>query len=151
MTHWKIQDFNSRSGWLLTPMWIRVGNRKHWMVITSMLVWASLTNRISKEVMAEKMFFYHYGDRKENENGESAPMSIQKVKFCIFISIIVAWTSSTNSYRGCHIRVYHLVIGWHTLECNIWFWVRPHSSITFGLGLNMWNHMKVLQSNVVQP
>ena len=24
-------------------------------------------------------------------------------------------------YRGYQIRVYKLVIGWHTLECNIWF------------------------------
>ena len=29
-------------------------------------------------------------------------------------------------YRGYHIRRYHLVVGWHTLECNIWFCVWPH-------------------------
>ena len=29
-------------------------------------------------------------------------------------------------YRGYHIRLYHLVIDWHTYECNIWFWVQPH-------------------------
>ena len=28
-------------------------------------------------------------------------------------------------YRRCHIRVYHMVIGWHALECNIWFWNEP--------------------------
>ena len=32
----------------------------------------------------------------------------------------------TQMYRGYHIRLYHLVIGLHTLECNIWFWVQPH-------------------------
>ena len=41
-----------------------------------------------------------------------------------------------NRYRGYHIRLYHLVIGWHTLECNIWFWVRSYKSVTFGLLLN---------------
>ena len=28
-----------------------------------------------------------------------------------------------SKYRGYHIRLYHLVIGRYTLECNIWFWV----------------------------
>ena len=27
--------------------------------------------------------------------------------------------------------------GWHTLQCNIWFWVRPHKTITLGLGLTL--------------
>ena len=33
------------------------------------------------------------------------------------------WTiwRQTFKYRGSHIRVRHLVIGWHTLDCNIWF------------------------------
>ena len=29
-------------------------------------------------------------------------------------------------YRGYLIRLYHLIISWYTLECNIWFWVQPH-------------------------
>ena len=41
-----------------------------------------------------------------------------------------------NQYRGCHIRLYHLGFDWHTLECNIWFWVRPRWNVTLGLGLN---------------
>ena len=39
-------------------------------------------------------------------------------------------------YRRYHIRVYYLVIDWHTLECNIWIWVRSCWSGTFDLGLN---------------
>ena len=27
---------------------------------------------------------------------------------------------------GHHIRMYHLIIVWHTLECNIWFWNELH-------------------------
>ena len=42
-------------------------------------------------------------------------------------------------YRGYHIRLYHLVVGWHTLECNIWFLVQPHWSVTIGLELNQFN------------
>ena len=48
-------------------------------------------------------------------------------------------------YRRYHIRLYHLVIGWHTLECNIWFWNDLHMNAT----LHMLNHIIVLQSNVV--
>ena len=33
---------------------------------------------------------------------------------------------SNFTYKGYHIRLYHLVIGWRTLECNIWFMVPPH-------------------------
>lgn len=29
-------------------------------------------------------------------------------------------------YRGSHIRLCHLAIGCHTLECNIWYRVRSH-------------------------
>ena len=29
-------------------------------------------------------------------------------------------------YRGYHIGLYNLVIGWLTLECDIWFWFQPH-------------------------
>ena len=38
------------------------------------------------------------------------------------------WNSDYRIYRGYYIRLYHinLVIGSPTLECNIWFWVRPH-------------------------
>ena len=50
------------------------------------------------------------------------------------------------NYRGYYIRLHQFVIGWHTLECNIWFWVRQHWSSTFGLGLN-----QMLHSNVCQP
>ena len=39
-------------------------------------------------------------------------------------------------HRGYHIRLNNLVIGWHTLECNSWFWVRPRSSVTLGPWVN---------------
>ena len=29
-------------------------------------------------------------------------------------------------YKGYHIRLYHLGFGWHTLECSVSFWARPH-------------------------
>ena len=35
-----------------------------------------------------------------------------------------------------------MVLGWHTWECNIWFWVQPHYTAI----LHMLNHIKVLQS-----
>ena len=44
------------------------------------------------------------------------------------------------------------------LECNPWYRVQPYLSVIFVLGLNhirlqhlMLNHMKVLQSNMIQP
>ena len=33
-------------------------------------------------------------------------------------------------YKGYYIREYHLVIGWHKLERNIWFWNKPHYTVT---------------------
>ena len=41
-----------------------------------------------------------------------------------------------NDIGGYHIKLNHMVIGWHALECNIWFWVQPYKSVTLGLGLN---------------
>ena len=32
--------------------------------------------------------------------------------------------TNVQIYRGYHITLYNLFFGWHTLECNIWFW--PH-------------------------
>ena len=52
-----------------------------------------------------------------------------------------------EKYRGYHIGLYHLVIGWHTLECNIWFWVGRHQTATLLYDLTC----EVLQSNVCQP
>ena len=49
-------------------------------------------------------------------------------------------------YRGNHIGLFHLVMGWHTLERSIWSRVEPHLTAT----LHMSNHIKMLQSNVVQ-
>ena len=54
---------------------------------------------------------------------------------------------SSPNYREYQIRLYHLVIGLNTLECNIWFWVEPHWTAK----LHMLNHIKVLQSIVVEP
>ena len=39
-------------------------------------------------------------------------------------------------YRGYNIGLYNFGFDWHTLECSIWFYVRPHKSIIFCLGLN---------------
>ena len=61
--------------------------------------------------------------------------SVQSVTIQIRSSSIKS-SFSTQHHRDIgeyHIRLYHLVIGWHTLECNILFWVKPHSSVTFGL------------------
>ena len=33
--------------------------------------------------------------------------------------------SPTSKYRGYHIRLYHLVVGWPILEYSIWFWNEP--------------------------
>ena len=49
-------------------------------------------------------------------------------------------------YRGYHIRLHHLVIGWHTLECNIGFWAQPHKTATLLYDFTC----EVLQSCVIQ-
>ena len=44
-------------------------------------------------------------------------------------SDLVGWSDqglSPKVYRGYHTRVYHPVIGWHTLKFNIWFWNELH-------------------------
>ena len=71
-------------------------------------------------------------------------ISIQKVSCLGWFSLI---------YRGYHIIVYNLVIGWHTLECNIWFWVRPHNlksckSVAVLCGSTLG---QMLHSNEVEP
>ena len=46
-----------------------------------------------------------------------------------------------------HIRVQHLVLGSTALESHTWSRIEPHWTAT----LRRQNHMKVLQSYVVQP
>ena len=62
--------------------------------------------------------------RKQNCNTQRCRES--KFMFARFNSWERGYQLMGYSYRGDHIRLYHLIIGWHTLESNIWFWVRPH-------------------------
>ena len=55
--------------------------------------------------------------------------------------------SLVDSVNLTHIRVQHLVLSSTTLEYNTWSGVERHQTAT----LHMLNHIKVLQSNVVQP
>ena len=54
-------------------------------------------------------------------------------------------TGFLKDIGGYHIRVYHLIISWTTLECNTWSLVEPHKTVTVSYDLTC----EVLQSNVV--
>ena len=72
---------------------------------------------------------------KQNKMQILIAVLCQTIFFARGISVL-----GINGPRKYHIRMNHLVIGWHTFECNIWFRVRSHKSVTFGFGLN---HIKL--------
>ena len=83
----------------------------------------------------------HHGDPIETSNTTPEIPTVRLVNLDVSVSPVLVWNLHCNitrldgiivvqcykvNIRGYHIRLYHLVIGWHTLECNIWFWIQPH-------------------------
>ena len=81
-----------------------------WWCLLKSLGWYSI--KISKRNRMSYFRIFMHIDAREL----SPPLT-----FCLIIEY--------PPYRGYPIRLYHLVISWHTLECNNWFWVQQHKSV----------------------
>ena len=69
-----------------------------------------------------------HGENIHPNKGFNKEGSPQIVGFLLRISKFeslseIKYLLHRHLYRGYDIRLYHLVIGWHTVKCNIWFLV----------------------------